>query len=279
MPHNPYKVFHSLPLKIRDSVHVVLVKPELPANVGAAARAMANMDIKAPMRIVGSPNVINSQSYVLAKHARDLLDSAIHYDELSSCLNSSLGSNPLKIAASARVGSSKRPHPLLVREAIELACAKHINGEITDLVMVFGPEGDGLTNEDIELCDWIGQIPSSQHYSSLNLAQSVLIFCYEVNSVLLRNRGQFVSAKPSQRERLVLHFLEIAETSGFILPGDPHKMKPRLERLLSVLPNYIEDAKTLHGLLDQIGRSVKKGEPDFKGRYRREMVERGILES
>jgi tRNA C32,U32 (ribose-2'-O)-methylase TrmJ len=90
----------------------------------------------------------------------------------------------------------------------------------------------------------------------------------------------FVSVKPSQKGRLISHLVEVAEQVGFILPDDPHKMRPRLEQiLLGVLPNHIEDVKTLHGLLDQIARSVKKGGPDFKGRFRREMIDRGILES
>jgi tRNA/rRNA methyltransferase len=279
-PNNPDKVFHSLSGNMRDRLHVVLVRPELGANVGSVCRAMANTGIKGRLRIVGAPRVIDKHSYSLAKHARDYLDSALHFADLRSALHEGLGEKRLSIASTARVGSAARPHPVPVREAAERATTKQLSQEVDDIVLVFGPEGDGLTNEDVQECDWVATIPASDEYRSLNLAQAVLIFCYEVNLALVDRWQPFVSVKPSQKGRLISHLVEVAEQVGFILPDDPHKMRPRLEQiLLGVLPNHIEDVKTLHGLLDQIARSVKKGGPDFKGRFRREMIDRGILES
>ena len=78
-------------------------------------------------------------------------------------------------------------------------------------------------------------------------------------------------SKPNSRAKLVNHMLQIAEDVGFVLPGDPFKMRPRLEEIFSQLPNHIKEMKTLHGLLDQIGRTVKRGVPDIKGRYRVQM--------
>jgi len=62
--------------------------------------------------------------------------------------------------------------------------------------------------------------------------------------------------------------LQLADEVGFILPGDPYKMKPRLEEILSHLPNHLQEVKTLHGLIDQIVRTLRKGEIDLKGRYK-----------
>ena len=72
----------------------------------------------------------------------------------------------------------------------------------------------------------------------------------------------------SQKDRLAEHLIRLAEAVGFVLPGDPKKMRPRLEEIFSHLPNHIKDVKTLHGLIDQTIRSVHKGEADFKGIYR-----------
>ncbi len=150
-----------------------------------------------------------------------------------------------------------------------MAVQKLKEQEIDDILIVFGPESDGLSNDEVAPCDWIVTIPSSSEYRSLNLAQSVLVFSYEVQRALLEKVDRTPKGlHPTQKERLVQHLIQLAEEVGFILPNDPHKMRPRLEKLFSGIPNYIEDAKTLHGLLDQIRRSVKRGFPDIRGRYR-----------
>jgi tRNA/rRNA methyltransferase len=252
-------------------VHVALVRPELGANVGSIARAMANMGIESDLRIIGSPNVIDDQSRALAKHAGEKLETAKHFVSLTEALSDSFGERTLSLASTARIGSPNRPHPLRVREAALRAGTKLLANEIDEIVMVFGPEGSGLLNEEIAQCDWVVTIPSQAGYRSLNLSQAVLIFCYELNLVFLDRWKPFVSAKPSQKGRLVGHLMELAEQVGFILPGDPYKMKPRLEAILSGLPSHIPDAATLHGLIDQVVRSVKKGSADYKGRFKRRM--------
>jgi len=269
---NPYKVFHRSCSQAADKISIVLVRPEQPGNVGSIARALSNMGIEGDFCIVGSPDIINEESHRLAKHAGSRLEKVIHFETLEKCLTwqkESAGKSPLlSLAATARVGSAKRPHPTRVREAVQRATTKLITQQIDHLVFVFGPESSGLTNDEIALCDWLVTIPSLQQYRSLNLAQSVLIFCYEANMALLEDWEKLESPKPSSKEKLIQHLLQVAEEVGFILPGDPFKMRPRLEEIFSGLPSHIKDIKTLHGLLDQVRRSVRKGAADIKGRYR-----------
>ena len=89
---------------------------------------------------------------------------------------------------------------------------------------------------------------------------------------LLENWDELCPSKPSTKEKLVRHLLQVCVEVGFILPNDPFKMRPRLEEIFSQLPNHLKDTKTLHGLLDQVRRSVRKGHADFKGRYRRTLL-------
>jgi tRNA/rRNA methyltransferase len=265
---NPYKVFHSVRNDLRCHVHTVLVRPEVGGNVGSVARGLANMGIEGKLIIVGSPEIVNAECLKLAKHAASRFETAIFVPTLADAL-ADKGPQGLSVAATARVGSPHRPHPLRVREAMEKAVGKLVAGDVGSLYLVFGTESDGLSNEEIALCDWVVTIPSSPGYRSLNLAQSVLIFTYEVQLNLLQDWGEkSEGARTSQKRRLVDHLIRLAEEVGFVLPGDPMKMRPRLEEVFSHLPNHIKDVKTLHGLLDQVIRSVKKGEADFKGRYR-----------
>lgn len=269
---NPYKVFHSTCELLREKTHVVLVRPEYGGNVGSAARAMANMGIRGSLRIVGERTVLDAAAWRMAKHAKNRLENALFFPDLRAALD--IGPQALKLASTARIGSPHRPHPVRVGTAIDRALTKWRHEEITDLVLVFGPEADGLSNADVDLCDVIVTIPSSDEYRSLNLSQAVLIFTYELNRRLVEDWPEFQSQGPSQRDRLVSHFVRLAEEVGFILPDDPYKMRPRLEQILSQLPHHVEDVKTLHGLLDQAIRSARAGEPEYKGRYRRKVDER-----
>lgn len=263
---NPFQVIHSPLDSWRKKFHVALVRPELGANVGAAARAIMNMGIRGELFIVGNPAVVNSDCRRLSKHAWTKVENAIHVPTLADALTGLPGN--LSIATTARSGSAHRPHPLRCDEAAIQATEKLMAGDVKDVVLVFGPESDGLNNEEVSLCDWITTIPSNNDYRSLNLGQAVLILCYEANRCLMREWPAFEGETVSQRQRLTTHFLKLAEECAFVLPGDPFKMKPRLERIFSQLPPFLEGASTLHGLIDQAIRSVRRGSPDVKGRYR-----------
>jgi tRNA/rRNA methyltransferase len=269
---NRYQVFHSPVEHLRKNIHVVLVRPEQGRNVGAAARALANMGINGDWRIVGTSEIVDQDCRRVAKHARDRLERIQYFPTLADALGPQSERRGLTLAATARIGSPNRPHPLRVRTAMERAIHKLRSAEAGELTIVFGPESDGLRNEEIDLCDWVVTIPSTHEYRSLNLAQSLLIFCYEANHCLMEDWANADSSEEksrlTQREKLIAHILRLAEAVGFVLPGDPFKMKPRLEEILARLPNHIKDVKTLHGLLDQTIRSVEKGRPDFKGRFK-----------
>ena len=249
-------------------LHIVLVRPEQGGNVGSAVRALANMGIEGHFRIVGSPEILNSECERFAKNAKPRLETIEFFSDLRQALPIS---NPraLKVAATARVGSADRPHPLWVRPAMERAVQKLLEQEIDEIWLIFGPESDGLRNEEVDLCDWVVTIPSLETYRSLNLSQAILIFSYELHLCLLEPREAFESVKPSQRNRLIHHLIEVAQKAGFILPGDPFKMRARLEEIFSRLPAYIPEARTLHGLLDQIARSLAAGKRELKGRYKK----------
>ena len=262
--------FHSSCEELRKKLHLVLVRPQYGGNIGAAARAAENMGILGSFRIVGSKEKVEwSEVRKMAKHAFERVSSALFFPDLPSALQLPEGRVSLTLASSARVGSPSRPHPLLVRPGLKKALHKLKTGEISDLFLVFGPEADGLSNEEIALCDWLVTIPSHETYRSLNLAQAVLVFAHEVNENLQEAQVTDIEThRLSQKEKIVHHLLVLAEESGFVLPSDPFKMRPRLEEIFDKLPPHIPEAKTLHGFIDQVRRSVKKGSPDIKGRYK-----------
>jgi tRNA/rRNA methyltransferase len=272
MQKNSYKVFHSSCGYLRKRINIVMVRPELGMNVGSAARAIANTEINGEFIIVGSPSILDEGAFRTAKHAGDRLRQIRFFDRLDE-VRPVLGERSLWLASTARVGSPNRPHPLRVREAAERAITDLKAEAVQSITLVFGAEGSGLTNEEIDFCDWVVTIPSSSEYRSLNLAQAVLIFCHELNMGLVDSPwgSQNVEtnlAKPAQKQRLIQHLLQLAEEVGFVLPGDPFKMRPRLQEIFNHLPNHIKDIKTLHGFIAQTVRTVRAGRVELRGRFK-----------
>lgn len=258
---------HTPSVDIFKKIHICLVNPENAGNLGSIARVMENMGVCTDLLMVGSKELlIDSAARRLAVHAADKLSTAKVFTSLKEALHSLPGSQ-LVLGTTARVGSAHRPHPLWLRDATEKAVQHIVQKNIASLVFVFGCESDGLNNEDLALCDWVVTIPSSSQYRSLNLSQAVMISCYEFYMSVIEAPKKQEEAG-TQKQRLIQHMLTWAEKVGFVLPGDPARMRPQLEKIFQNLPSYLDDVKTLHGLIDQTIRSLDKGYADIRGRYK-----------
>ena len=146
---------------------VVLVSPKTSGNVGAAARAMLNMGAS-DLRIVAPRcDYKDSGSRAMAVHAAHLLEEA----KVFATLTEAVKDCDLVIGTSARRRADLAPpqHPSQLRPLVRGATAP---------ALVFGPEESGLNNADLELCRHTMRVPTAS-YASLNLAQAVLLACYE----------------------------------------------------------------------------------------------------
>ena len=235
---NPYRVFHSPCEQLRKRIHVILVRPSEGGNVGATIRALENMGVFGSVIVAGNPDILNEESRKFAVNAQERLENIEFHEDLKAALDSFKEKNILSLASTARVGSSHRPHPTWIRKAMSHAIEKLVTSQITDIVMVFGCEASGLSNFEVSLCDQVVTIPSVSQYRSLNLAQAILIFAYEANMLLLSQpEASFKGTeKPTQKAKMVQHLIRLAEESGFVLPGDPFKMKPKLEEIFAPIP-------------------------------------------
>src|SRR5437762_49379 len=99
----PYKVFHSACEPLRKRIHLVLIRPEQSGNVGATARALANMGIWGSLSIVGSPAILTEEAERFSKHAKERLQQIQFCSDLRNAL-SKIPSPSLSLAATARIG-------------------------------------------------------------------------------------------------------------------------------------------------------------------------------
>ena len=156
---------------MNSKLAIVLVGPQGAANIGAAARAMKNFGIS-DLRLIEPAPHLSKESLDWAVDAEDILESArIHRD-----LAGALSDVSFSAAFTRRLGRTRRRH-LTLGEAAPALADRARDG--AGAALVFGREDAGLTNDEVGACDVVVEIPTSSAFPSINLAQSVILACYE----------------------------------------------------------------------------------------------------
>ena len=157
-----------------ENVAIVLHRPRVSENIGAAARAMYNMGIHR-LIVVEPKNCDMQRVRKLATHAAAAVVDQIQFFE---SLRQALAPFSFVVGTTARLGRRRRVYDSPSRLARELIPISHNNR----IAILFGPEDRGLTAEDLRLCHRLVNIPTSD-FSSLNLAQAVMVLCYALFTV------------------------------------------------------------------------------------------------
>lgn len=170
---------------------ILLVRPQMGENIGAAARAMANFGL-GDLRIIaprdGWPNPKASD---MAGKALNLIDDATLFADTRAAV----ADCQFILATTSRARAMNLP-VMEPREAMHAIHERQAAGQKCGIL--FGPERTGLENEDVIHADAVVTIPVAPEYPSLNLAQAVVILGYEWR--LLANRG-FISEPRSASDR------------------------------------------------------------------------------
>jgi len=228
----------------------VLVSPAVPANVGAAARAIKTMGFK-QLRLVRPCDYLSPPARLLAHASGDILENAGVYGQLEEALSDV----SLSVATTAKrrnVGQKK-------------VYSRDIAGFIADkgktlhrVAIVFGGEESGLTNEETRLCHVVSKIPLAAPYPSLNLAQAVMVYAYELSrfSVHGVKAKRFHTAPADSFNAMLQRVGHLMPVMGF-RPG--HPTHTRLMERIALLGKG--DIELLHALLGRI-ENFSRGKPD-----------------
>jgi len=178
------------PIK-RAHVAVVLVRPRFSENVGAAARAMHNMGFNR-LVIVAPKNYHPERAMTLATHeAADILNRAT----IAPTLTEALADFHYVVGTTARVGRQRRvitSPAALAKQLTAISTHNHV-------ALMFGPEDRGLTNKDLRQCHGLLNIPTAK-FSSINLAQSVMLVCYELHQATIDPANSYPPRLASRHE-------------------------------------------------------------------------------
>lgn len=192
-------------------VRIVLVETSHPGNIGAAARAMKNMDLH-ELLLVRPRQFPHPDASARASGADDLLARA----RCVASVAEAVAGCGLVLATTAR--ERDQYHRVFDVRAAARQAVEH--AATAPVAILFGAERTGLTNEELASAHALLRIPTSGIYASLNLGMAVQLVCYE----LLRARAEPPAdvtaraqplAPPEDMERLYEHLQRVLERIEF----------------------------------------------------------------
>ncbi|MCB4794729.1 tRNA (cytosine(32)/uridine(32)-2'-O)-methyltransferase TrmJ [Pseudomonas sp. NP21570] len=249
-----------------QNIRVVLVNTSHAGNIGGAARAMKNMGLSR-LVLVDPEDFPSPDAVARASGATDILDSA----RVVATLEEALAGCSLVLGTSAR--DRRIPWPLLdPRECASVSVEQSAGGG--EVALVFGREYAGLTNEELQRCQYHVHIPSDPQFSSLNLAAAVQVLTYEVRMAWLAAEGRptkveklettaMLDAQPVTVDELENYFGHLERTLvdiGFLDPTKPRHLMPRLRRLYGRSGISKLEMNILRGILTETQKAAR-GEP------------------
>jgi tRNA/rRNA methyltransferase len=246
---------------VLEKVAIVLVEPREPGNIGAAARAMANMGLSR-LVLVRPPDHLVAEAFKMALAARPILDRAVVVDELARAL-SGFG---YVAGTTRRSGGGRRGRVTPRQLAAELPAVALAN----DVAILFGREESGLSNEELKYCQRLVTIPSSEGFGSLNLAQSVLTVAYEL-FLAAGAPGQAGSGAPVRRaptadlEGLYGQMERVLLEIGYLDPANPGRMMRVFRRLLGRAGPDAREVRALRGIFRQVVWYARRDGPELGG--------------
>jgi tRNA/rRNA methyltransferase len=234
---------------------VVLIEPQLSENVGAVARAMLNCGLDQLALVNPREGWPNSKALAMASGATEVLDGAQAFATLEEAVAD----------VTALYATTARPRELTTRvltprEAAADMRAVQARGE--KVGVLFGPERSGMTNEHISMADTVISVPLNPAYSSLNLAQAVLLVAYEWFTAGDETPPDTLSmsgTRLAEKQELIDLFGRLEaelDTGGFFRAPDlrPTVMR-NLRSMLQRARLTDQEVRTFHGMISALTRS------------------------
>lgn len=237
-----------------SNIRIVLVNPSHAGNIGAVARAMKNMGLS-DLYLVNPKNFPDDHANARSAGADDLLEKAVVTEKLDEAIADSI----LVIGTSTR--SRRLSWPTLNPEE----CASKILRKSCDgiIAIVFGNERTGLSNEELDKCQFFVTIPTDPNFSSLNLAAAVQIITYELRKKCI-SMQQAVDdeihddslASQSEVQGFFKHLEKVLIAINFLDPAHPKKLMRRLYRLFHRAQLVENEVNILRGILTSVEKAA-----------------------
>lgn len=248
-----------MPTPLLNDLVVILVEPQSPGNIGMVCRAMANFGCSR-LRLVNPCQHLHPEARKFAVSASELLGTAEIYPDLASAL----ADRQCAVAATRRPGRLRGE----LLDLTELPAQLSAYAEGSRIGLVFGREDSGLTTDEVALCSHAVSITTAA-YGSLNLAQAVIVFLYELSRPQPQLRPAASPTPPAQLplgalEPLFAQMQATLERIAFLNPSAPAGVMNSLRRVLQRANLDPRELELLRGMWSQIDWSAR----DWQGRKR-----------
>ena len=208
-------------------IYFILVRPQMGENIGSAARAIKNFNIKY-LRIVNPRcNWPSQKALATSVGAKDILKSAKIYNSIEKAI----GDLDIIFASTSRIRKVNK-------EIISILDFKKKVEKKRKIGILFGPEASGLSNDEISYANYLVKIPTNKKFSSLNLSHSVIIFCFELFQYFSNKKAIYKSgykssvAKKTEINKFLSFIVDKLDKKGFLQPG--HKRKSMIRNINNI---------------------------------------------
>lgn len=224
-------------------INIVLIQPEHPGNVGAVARVMANFGMDKLILVEPLCDKDSSEAIKRAKHALPILKKA------KIVKKEDLDKFDYLIGTTAKLGtdyniprSSITPKQLAEKLSgvntnemnTKRLSIKKLNTK--NVALIFGREGIGLTNDEINACDFIVSIPSFKKYPTLNISHACAIIFYELFQALgekeTKTNAMITPASEKDKEVMLMKINQVLDKLNFATPEKKETQKIVWKRII-----------------------------------------------
>lgn len=236
-------------LRLKENIYVVFVECESPGNVGFLARTMGNFGLEKLVLI--NPCTLKDEAYYQAMHARETVENALIYDTVEEFVKDK--NIDFIVGSTGMPGGSYNISRIPIKPD-RLAETMNYNDKIA---ILFGREGNGLTNNEIDMCDIIVSIPTDAGYPIMNISHAAAIILYEV----FKNRNNFPvegleESTALEKEYLINDMEKLIDT----LPIPDHKKRNGLKVFKNIINRAFitgREAHTLKGILRRLNVKIE----------------------
>lgn len=244
---------------------IVLVAPQLGENIGTAARAMLNFGLT-DLRVVNPRDGWPNSRAVAASAGADIVIDNVRVFETTE---EAVADLDYLLATTARPRDMVKLVFTPDRAAARLREAFAGGGKAG---VLFGPERTGLHNDDVALADAVLTVPLNPAFSSLNLAQAVLLMSYEWHKAADRTAAETLEMREGRlatKEELLMFYAHLErelDAHGFFRTDDKRPGMVRSIRNLFGRAGMTEqEVRTFRGIVASLVRKVPKGNGPEEG--------------
>jgi len=239
-----------------ERVAIVLFRPQLAENIGAAARAACNMGLNRLVLVQPADLHRERMAMMATGPSVRLLDTMEIHDDLAAAL----GPFQYIVGTTARLGGVRNDY-YSPREMAGMLVEISVANEVA---LLFGPENWGLTNDELPFCHALVTIPTGE-CSSLNLAQAVMVMAYELFTAA-SSKPHFVPRLANSRELQSMYAMlqETLIKINFISHQNPEHWMFNVRRLFSRHGLRAREAQVIKGICRQVDWYVGKRLEDMQ---------------